>query len=80
MTPAFSLHARVPTGGSATVRIPISTRLPNNVNITESGNTVWAAGTFVPTDGVTAATAADGYVSFSVGSGTYDFSLFATAA
>ncbi len=79
-TPAFSLHARVPTGGGATVRIPIGARAPSSVNVTESGNPVWTAGAFVPTDGVTAGTAARGYVSFSVGSGTYDFALLAATA
>jgi alpha-L-rhamnosidase len=74
---AFSLSARVPTGGRATVRVPIGDRAPSSVNITESGNDVWRAGAFVPTDGVTAATAADGYVSFAVGSGTYEFELLA---
>jgi alpha-L-rhamnosidase len=79
-TQAFTLRARVPTGGRATVRVPIGDRAPSSVNITESGNEVWRAGAFVPTDGVNAATAADGYVSFAVGSGTYNFALLAPSA
>jgi hypothetical protein len=76
---AFALRARVPAGARATVRVPIGARAPAAVNITESGAPVWRAGAFSPVDGVVAAAAADGYVSFDVGSGDYDFELFAAA-
>lgn len=75
--PVFSLQARVPTGGTATLRIPIGARAPADVNVTESGFTVWSNGAFEPSDGVTGAAAADGYISFSIGSGIYDFALLA---
>lgn len=79
-TPTFSLRARVPAGGSATVRVPIGTRAPNSVNVTESGAPVWVLGAFFPTDGITAASAAASYVSFTVGAGAWDFELFTAAS
>jgi len=77
---AFSLRARVPAGARATVRVPIGARAPSAVNVSEAGAPVWAAGAFVPgVAGVDAAAAADGYVSFECGAGSFDFELSAVA-
>jgi alpha-L-rhamnosidase len=71
----YSLRARVPTGGVATVRVPIGASAPNTVNISESGTAVWLMGIFQPAVGITAATAANGYVAFNVSSGVFAFEL-----
>ena len=72
----FARDERMTVVGSfATVRVPIGASAPNTVNISESGTAVWLMGIFQPAVGITAATAANGYVAFNVSSGVFAFEL-----
>ena len=73
---AYTLHARVPTGGTATVRLPIGASAPASVSVSESGAIVWRKGVFAPAPGIYNASASgDGYIAFATGSGTFDFAI-----
>ena len=73
----YSSAATVPVGAVATIAVPTRGHLAGAVVI-ESDVTVWAAGAFVPgAPGVTGAKVVGDAIVFSVGSGTYDFTLTA---
>lgn len=75
--PLFTVGATVPVGGSARVRVPAMGAVSSAV-IREGSAVVWQAGAFVPgTPGVSGAVASGGVVEFSVGSGAYNFVVFA---
>lgn len=74
----FHFGVSVPVNSTARVDVPelLSAKTGSSAVIRESGEIVWQDGHFVPAvPGIVKGTEIDGYVSFSVGSGTYDFYL-----
>jgi hypothetical protein len=72
----YSVDTTVPVGARALVRVPSRGIAPASIVVTEGGQTVWAAGAFVPgVAGISgAAVTADG-IQFDCGSGTYSFQV-----
>ena len=75
----FRLHVSLPVGVAATVRLPLGGRAAGSVNVFESGQLIWAAGSYehgVATGVYTAIPWADvtgSGVEIQVGSGEYSF-------
>ena len=75
----LTLNVSIPPGSTATVYVPTFGTGPGNFIIKESGTTLWqngtatGAGSGVAFDHSEGATARDGYVAWSVGSGSYQF-------
>lgn len=68
----FRLRVTIPANTTGIVSIPLLDS--ENVVISESGDTVWENGTYISgVTGITGAESEDEEVTFSVGSGTYDF-------
>ena len=71
---SFEIKVTIPVNSQAEVSIP--TLELQNVRITESGNTVWKDGTYLPgVNGISGGRETEGSVTVEVGSGTYTFEL-----
>lgn len=70
----FMLHVEIPANCDASVSVPVAGL--EKFTVTESGRTVWDNNRFrAGVDGITGAVAGKEYVTFSTGSGKYDFVL-----
>jgi len=70
----FRLKVVIPANSDASISIPLLDF--ENISVTENGNPVWVDNTFVEgTPGVTNATKSKKFITFSIGSGSYDFIL-----
>ena len=70
----FRLQVTIPANTTGTIKLP--TFGQDDIVVTESRDGVWEDGSYVSgVNGVTGASADDQWVTFSVESGTYDFSL-----
>ena len=72
---ALRLHVRVPVNTTARISVPIpGTRADSDAIIRESGQLLWDKGQItVPIDGITTAEEDGAWVTFTAGSGEYDF-------
>jgi len=74
---SFEMKVTLPVNSKAEVSIP--TLNLRSISITESGNTVWKAGSYsLGIEGISGGREAVGYVTFEVGSGTYAFKVTET--
>ena len=72
----FTLEVTIPVNSTAKVRIP--TMGLDNIAVTESDATVWKEGKFVKSSpGVTGASQTQEYITFNLGSGSYEFNAMA---
>ena len=68
----FTLRVVVPANTHATVSVPVAGI--ESAKVTEGGTPVWSNGAFAEgVDGITAGRQDGDYISFDVGSGTYEF-------
>ncbi len=71
---SFEIKVALPANSRAEVSVP--TLELQNARITESGNTVWKGGAYLPgVTGISGGREDEGYVTFKVGSGRYVFQL-----
>lgn len=69
---SFALEVKIPANATASVSVP--ERGSTNTKITEGGKIVWKHGAFVKgVHGITGGKYEDGYVTFDIGSGAYQF-------
>lgn len=75
-SPIYSYDVELPQNSIGTVRIP-TPDVPTSALIIEGNTTIWNKGVFVPgVLGIFNATAGADSVTFSIGSGSYTFSVF----
>ena len=76
VSPIYSYDVELPQNAKGTVRIP-TPNVPTSTLIIEGNTTIWSKGVFVPgVLGIFNATAGADSVTFSIGGGRYEFSVF----